>query len=158
MALTEMVRRARGLLGVGVFGGIAGALWGVGVMMLNSLGVFGPSVVFGLAWSTMGWGAFGALVGVAFGAVTMVTSGGRSVSALGFWRSALLGGAIGVGVPALIGTTLTWVFPPFVAAIPLTMMCGLFGMLFGSGLVAVGKEAEMRDRLEQEGARARIGA
>jgi hypothetical protein len=50
-------------------------------------------------------------------------------------------------LPVLFGSQLTWVYPSLLAVLPRASLCAVFGMLLGSGLVAVAKESDRRELL-----------
>ena len=143
--MDTLLHRLRGLLGLGIIGGCVGVLFGPVAMLLNSHPMFGAIFGWGLSTSVAGWGLFGALAGAGFGLVLTITAGRRRLPQLDFWGAALLGGAVGLALPVLFGPQLSWMFPSLVAVLPRTALCGVFGMLLGSGLVAVAKEADRRE-------------
>lgn len=142
--MNGFLRRLRGILGLGLTGGVIGALFGPVAVLLSNHPLFGSVLEWGLPTSVTGWALFGALSGSGFGVMLTLTAGRRRLDQLSFWKAALLGGAIGVAVPVLVGPQLTWLIPSLMAVVPRTVLCGVFGMLLGSGLVAVAKESERR--------------
>ncbi len=152
--MNTVLHRLRGLMGLGFVGGCLGALFGAGSMMLKNLTMFGSILGLSIAESATGWGVFGALAGSGFGLVLTMMAGRRRLQELNFWRAAILGGVVGVSLPVVwFGTQLGWTFPILVLfVLPQAAMCGAFGMLLGSGLVAVAKDAESRELLSTDDA------
>ncbi len=145
ISMETVLRRVRGLLGLGFVGGCVGVLFGPLAVLLNRHPLFGGWMEWGLSTSIVGWGLFGVLAGSGFGLLLTSTSTQRHLHQLNFWWAALLGGAVGLAVPMLFGPQLTWAFPSLLSVVPRTALCGAFGMLLGSGLVAVAKESERQE-------------
>lgn len=118
-------------------------------MVVKNLTMFGSILGYSIVGSATGWGLFGALAGSGFGLVLTAIAGRRRLQELSFWRTAVLGGVIGVG----LSFGLSFLTGPPLASMSLVgvlsqaTMGGAFGMLLGSGSVAVAKEAENRELL-----------
>ena len=148
--MNGVLHRLRGLVGLGVVGGGLGALVGAAYAALKNV-MFGSVLGLSVAASATGWGVFGAFAGTGFGLVLTLTASRRRLHELNFWRAAILGGLVGVSLPVVwYGAQLAWAFRSLLPAWPLAAMCGAFGMLLGSGAVAVAKEAERRDLLSSD--------
>jgi hypothetical protein len=110
-AASALLRKVRGVLGLGVSGAVLGFLAGVPIGV--ALGSLGPWVGF-LTF-------FGAATGVGFGAILGITDSYRSLDQLRTWQAALIGGGLGafiaalfpvnggqfIGTAAVLGATLT---------------------------------------------------
>ncbi len=141
----RFLRRLRGLAGLGVVGGCLGALVGAGYAVLKPF-LVGSAVGLSIAASASGWGVFGAFAGTGFGLVLTLTAGRRRLHELNFWKAAILGGAIGLSLPVVwFGGQFAWAVLSVRGIWPLAAACGVFGMLLGSGFVAVAKEVDRRD-------------
>ena len=140
--MRTLLKVIRGLLGIGavgaaVGGGSVAVLAGIvqlidGTISLPFVGyAFLAGAGLGLATTTV------------FGVVLAVTSRGRRLEELSFWRATSVSGVLGALLPLALGAL--DVLPPFVAEAPAIVICGLFGAFLGGGLVAVGKEARHRE-------------
>lgn len=141
------LRRLRGLLGLGALGGIAGALIGVGWVMVEIL--LGGSSTFRPSVGTMSavWGVVGASTGVGFGILLTATSGRRRLEDVTYGRAALLGGIAGAVCPIIVGSVVAGSLPPLGIGLWLAGVGGCVGAGVGAGLVGVAKRAQRRDAL-----------
>jgi hypothetical protein len=136
-----LVRRLRGVLGLGAFGGLAGALAGslfwVGVFLLGETN----GVVFGsLGWTAALWGTFGAFGAAGAGALLTLSSSRRTFDQVSPWRLAAFGAAMGFLAPPAYMFVMTGAYWGPVLSI-LAAASGVLGGSIGYGLVAVAKRA-----------------
>jgi hypothetical protein len=123
--IRRVLRKLRGILGLGVAGGAMGLVGGVLVgLTFGGIGTAAPL-----------WALFGAATGVGFGVVLGITDTFRSLDQLRAWHGALLGGGVGAFVAAL--------WPVYGGSFVTT--AAVLGALFTSSMVAMAKRA---DRLE----------
>jgi hypothetical protein len=95
----KLLRKLRGVLGLGLVGGAVG-FFGGGVvhlvLQLLSVWVPGISVPWGTALITaMRWGSFGAFAGAGFGGLLALTTARRTLQELSGWKVGVLGAAVG---------------------------------------------------------------
>ncbi|MEQ9397671.1 MAG: hypothetical protein RJQ04_00745 [Longimicrobiales bacterium] len=140
--MRTLLKVIRGLVGIGAVGAVVGGgslavLAGIvqlidGAISLPFLGyAFLAGAGLGLATTTVG------------GAVLAATSRGRRLEDLSFWRATSASAVVGALLPLVL--SVVGAFPPSAAEAPAMLMCGLFGAFLGGGLVAVGKEARLRE-------------
>lgn len=165
-----MGTKLRGLLGLGLVGGVlgfaGGTLWSIGTSLVR-LGVF---IDRGFWWAVASdalgtatlWGLLGAFTATAFGSCLALTDSKRSLDQLPLWRMAALGAVAGAAfLPAFVGirfgvTTLI----DAAHTLPYSMaLLGTFGAAFTTSLVAIAQRAhraelaivdETRELLERE--------
>ena len=138
--MASWLKRLRGIVGLGAFGGAAGALFG-GLWWFGSsvLGLGG--VVFGpLGWTAALWGGFGALA--ASGAGLLLTSLGsrQTLEQLSPLRVGAFGLVMGFLAPPAYMFLMTGVFWGPTLSIVATIS-GVLGGALGSGLVLAAKRA-----------------
>jgi type IV secretory pathway VirB3-like protein len=142
--MRTLLRVIRGLLGIGAVGAIAGG--GLVAVLAAVVQLIDGS--FSLQFIGYGFLA-GAGLGLAtttvFGAVLAATSRGRRLEELSFWRATAVSGVLGASLPRILGALGGDAVPPFAAEAPAIVICGLFGAFLGGGLVALGKEARLRE-------------
>ena len=146
--LKRIVAKLRGLLGLGVIGGIAGfiggALW---AGARNLLGGAFPTI-----WDVVGLGAgaglSGAACGIGFGALLMTLESKRTLEALPLWRMSLLGAAAGALVPTVYMLATSGLFH-FVNAPQIVVSVVGYGAILGgllsSTMVGLAKRAQQAE-------------
>ena len=102
----NVLRRLRGIFGLGIVWGLAWGLLGLALGTVMSLpGVLHlpplSQLVSRLAGTTVGWGIWGVASGVSFGAALMLAEGRRSLSELSTTRVGLWGAIGGLSMPIL---------------------------------------------------------
>ena len=143
--MRDVLRRLRGLLGVGVTWGSLWALIGAGVGAV--VGVFSPELwAVGnpvLDWA-VGMGLYGLVSGVGFGAVLSLTEGRKTLGDLSLKRVAAWGVLGSAAVPLLFGALGT--FPASTTAIDVLqamLVTSVLGGTFAPGAVAVARRAAL---------------
>ncbi len=121
-AASTVLRKVRGVLGLGVSGAALGLVVGIPVgVVLGSVGTWVGFLTF-----------LGAATGVGFGAILAITNDYRSLDQLRTWHAALLGGGVGAFVAAL--------FPvnggQFLGA------AAVLGAILAASMVAMAKRAQ----------------
>lgn len=135
----------RGLLGIGAVGAVAGGgLVAVLAAMVELItdGTITPQVTGYL--SVVGAG-LGLAITTAFGVVLAVTSGGRRVEELSFWRATIVSAVVGASLPLALVAIGGDALPSFASGAPAMGICGLFGAFLGGGLVGLGKHSRLRE-------------
>ena len=135
------LKRLRGVMGLGLVGGAAGAVFG-GLWWFGSSVLGLGSIVFGtLGWTAALWGGFGAFATTGVG-VLLATDGAKStLEDLSPWRVAAFGAVMGLLAPPVLVFVVTGSFwAPGVGLVG--GMSGVFGALLGSGLVLTAKRAQ----------------
>ena len=138
-----LLRRLRGLLGVGV---TWGAMWGVigaGIGVIVSLATGQP-----WAWSVFDWslgmGLYGLVSGFGFGALLTLREGRRTLFELSLPRSAAWGILGAVAVPLLFGALGT--FDAGTTAMDILgaiLVTGALGGIFAPASIAAARRAEL---------------
>jgi len=143
--LGALFRKARGLLGLGVFSGIAGAV--VGALWAAADQMMGPTMtplIMEMFERAMGGGLAGLACGMGFGALLVTLESKKSLEALPLWRMALLGAAVGVTLPTvfmlLTSGTFHFVHAPQIVVSVLGTGAVLGGVM-SSSLVGLAKGA-----------------
>jgi len=142
--MRTLLKIIQGLLGMGAVGAVVGGgLVAVlaGIVQLVD-GAFIPQY---LGYAFLAVAGLGLATTTAFGLVLAAGSRGRRLEELSFWRAASVSGVLGALLPVALGALGGDAVPPFVAEAPAIVICGLFGAFLGGGLVAVGKEARLRE-------------
>ena len=143
--MKDLLRRLRGLLGVGV---TWGSLWaGIGAGIGLAVGVFSPGA-WGLATTifdwTVGMGLYGLVSGMGFGAVLSVTEGRRTLQELSLRRVAVWGVLGSAAVPLLFGALGTFAAGTTVVdVVQAILVTGTLGGIFAPAGVAAAKRAEV---------------
>ncbi len=144
--MNRLVRRVRGLLGVGL---TWGALWsaiGAGIGLV--IGVFAPDV-WGLtdrvfAW-TIGMGLYGLVSGVGFGSVLSLREGQKTIFEVSLRRAASWGVLGSAAVPLLFGALGTFEVGTTTAEVlGAILVTGILGGTFAPGAIAIARKAELR--------------
>ena len=141
--------KLRGLLGMGVAGGVAGAILGV-LWWAGASIVGGGAIAFGsLPWTVGLWAGFGSFAALGVG-VGLATIGSRwTLQELSPAGSAAVGALVGGLAPFLVVFAATGGF--WVPSIGLIAgASGALGGLLGSGLVVAAQRAETRELAEGE--------
>ena len=144
--MNRLVRRLRGLLGVGL---TWGALWsaigaGIGLM----LGVLSPEVWDLtnpiLKW-TIGMGLYGTVSGVGFGTLLSLREGRRTIFDLSLRQTAILGVLGSAAVPLLFGALGTFEVGTTTAeVIGAILVTGVLGGTSAPAVIAIARKAELR--------------
>ena len=143
--MNGLLRRLRGLLGVGFTWGV---LWGaVGAVIGFVIGVVNPAAgtLTGpvVEWA-LGMGAYGLISGVGFGALLSVGEGSKVLRELSLKRVALWGVLGSAAVPLLFGAL--GFFEAGTTLIDVLEAMGVTAMLggtFAPGAVAIARRAEL---------------
>ena len=136
-----LMKRLRGVLGLGALGGTAGAvigsLWWFGAYLLGDTGgvIFGP-----LGWTAALWGTFGAFGAAGAGLLLTVSSSRRTLDQLSPWRLGAFGAVMGFLAPPVYMLLSTGVYWGPVLSMVATAS-GVLGGIVGYGLVEVAKRA-----------------
>ena len=143
--MTQLLRRLRGLLGVGMTWGV---LWGaIGAGIGFVLGLLDPGT-WSLANPVVDWalgmGAYGVISGVGFGALLSLGEGSKLLRELSLKRVAVWGVLGSAAVPLLFGA-----FGFFEAGTTLLDVLGAMGVTaalggtFAPGAIAIARRAEL---------------
>ncbi len=142
--MNDIWQRFRAALGLGVIGGIGGAVVGMTWALARDLLVIGSSMAGNVALGGLVWGAFGAFVTAGFAVVLASLGDAIDLDDFPLWQAGLFGAAVGSVFPTAVlylasGTILSLLFP----ALPGTAaLCALFGGVVASGLVATAKRSD----------------
>ncbi len=135
------LKRLRGVLGLGVLGGAAGALfgalWWFGSSVLGLGGiVFGP-----LGWTAALWGGFGAFAASGAGLLLTALGSRQTLEELSPWRVGAFGTLMGFLAPPAYVFLMTggYFWDPTVGLV--AAISGVLGGALGSGLVLTAKRA-----------------
>ena len=140
--MASWLKRLRGILGLGAFGGAAGALFG-GLWWLGSsvLGLGG--IVFGpLGWTVALWGGFGAFAASGAGLLLTALGSRQTLEQLSPLRVGAFGLVMGFLAPPAYVFLMTGVFWGPTLSIVATIS-GVLGGALGSGLVLAAKRAPL---------------
>ncbi len=138
--MASWMERLRGILGLGAFGGAAGALFG-GLWWFGSsvLGLGG--IVFGpLGWTVALWGGFGAFAASGAGLLLTALGSRQTLDQLSPLRLGAFGLVMGFLAPPAYMFLMTGVFWGPTLSIVATIS-GVVGGALGSGLVLAAKRA-----------------
>jgi hypothetical protein len=150
--MRKLLRKLRGLLGVGI---TWGTLWaGIGAGIGFVLGVISPEI---WGWSNpilewaVGMGAYGLVSGMGFGALLSLGEGRRTILDLSLPRVAFWGVLGSAVVPVLFG----WAgaFEASVTVVDIleaVAVTGFLGGTFAPGSVAIARRAALRDPGERD--------
>ena len=139
--MKRLLRRLRGVLGLGAFGGAAGALAGsmfwMGVFLLGAT----DGVIFGsLGWTAALWGTFGAFGTAGAGILLTVSSSRRTFDQVSPWHLAMFGAVMGFFAPPTYMFVMTGAYWGPVLSI-VAGASALLGGSIGYGLVAAARRA-----------------
>ena len=145
--MKKLLRKVRGLLGVGV---TWGALWaGIGAGIGFIIGVVSPEI---WGWSNpilewaVGMGAYGLISGIGFGSLLALGEGRRTILDLSLPRVAFWGVLGSAFVPLLFG--MAGAFEAGTTVIDILeaiAVTGVLGGTFAPGSVAIARRAALRD-------------
>lgn len=143
--MSEILRKLRGLAGVGITWGVAWATIGAGVGYL--LGLASPEI---WTWSNpiaewaLGIGLYGFVSGVGFGGLLSLREGAKTIRELSMSRIAVWGALGAVAVPLLFGALGTFGAGTTVADVVGAMLVtGGLGALSAPGSIAIARQAEL---------------
>lgn len=148
--ISSLGARLRGLLGLGVLGGllgfVGGLLWTLGVSLFGLGGFAGGwvAVASQLTGAATLWGLLGAFTATAFGTLLMFSDSKRSLDQLPLWRMAVLGALAGAAfLPAFV--TIRFGVAFFMDAahtlLPTMGLLATFGAAFTTSLVVMAQRA-----------------
>lgn len=142
--------KLRGLLGLGMAGGVAGAILGV-VWWVGASLVGAGSIAFGsLPWTIALWTGFGSFAALGVGVGLATIGSRRTLEELSPVGAAALGAAVGSLAPFLVVFAATGGF--WVPSLGLIAgASGVLGGVLGSGLVVTAQRAAARELEEGEG-------
>lgn len=148
--MNRLLRRLRGLLGVGL---TWGALWGViGALVGLLLGLVAPDV---WGWThrlfewTIGMGLYGLLSGVGFGSLLALRERRNTIFDVSLGRAAIWGVVGAAAVPLLFGALGTFeVGTTTVEVLGAILVTGVLGGTFAPAAIAIARRAELRAREE----------
>lgn len=138
----DWLRKLRGLAGLSAFGGVAGALFGVLMIIVTSVvwGVGGISLMT-LVSGAIPWALIGAVSAGGAGLAIVTLDSHKSLPELSAPRTALYGGVLGAACLLAMLLLLTPGVP--LAALSIGAGCGAaLGGGIGGGLVAAAKRAD----------------
>ncbi|MGE0161258.1 MAG: hypothetical protein AB7T31_17820 [Gemmatimonadales bacterium] len=143
-----MNRVVRGLLGLGTIGALTGGVFVAALATVVEL-IGGGAVVPGVIGTFFLAGAgLGFAVTTAFGAVLAVTSRGRAMEDVSFWRATIASAVVGALLPLVIVLIGGDAVSARLAEAPAILISGLFGAFLGGGLVGLakrGRQGEIED-------------
>lgn len=132
----------RGLVGIAALGAVCGGGF-LAVLASIALLIDGSVSLPFIGYAFLAGAGLGLATTTVFGVVLAAASRGRRLEDLSFWRAMSASAIVGALVPLVLGVL--GALPPSAAEAPAMLMCGLFGAFLGGGLVAVGKEARLRE-------------
>ena len=144
--MNGLVRKLRGLLGVGLTWGGLWSVIGAGIGL--ALGVFAPDA-WGLAdrvfdW-TIGMGLYGLVSGVGFGSLLSLREGRRTIFDLSLLRTSIMGFLGSAAVPLLFGALSMFEFGTTTAEVlGAILVTGVLGGTFAPAAIAVARREELR--------------
>jgi hypothetical protein len=103
----------------------------------------------------MAGAGLGFVTTTAFGLLLAATARGRRIEDVSFWRATTMSGVLGALVPLALAALGGGAVPSRLLGAPAVLICALFAAALGGGLVAIGKEARLRE-LEKENAEAKL--
>jgi hypothetical protein len=150
--MTTLLRRLRGLLGVGVTWGTLWAGIGAGIGFL--VGMASPEV---WGWTNpildyaVGIGLYGFFSGVGFGTLLAIGEGRRTLLDLSLVKVGIFGVLGAVLVPLMFGALGAFATGTTVVDIvEAVLLTGVLGGTFAAESVAIARRAELREREERE--------
>ncbi len=135
----------RGLLGLGAAGAVAGGGFLAVLATVLELLDWGPTSAGFIGYAFLAGAGIGFAVTTAFGVVLALTSRGRRIEELSFWRATTVSAVLGASLPLAIGVVGGDAVSPLLMQAPAIAVGGLFGACLGGGLVGVGKGARLRE-------------
>lgn len=142
--MRALLRVVRGLLGIGAVGAVAGGgLLAVLTVIVQSID--GTISLPFIGYASLAGAGLGLATTTAFGVALAATSRGRRLEELSFWRATTVAGVLGASLPLALSALGGNSVPPFATEAPAIVICGLFGTFLGGGLLALGKEARLRE-------------
>ncbi len=145
--MKKLLRRLRGLLGVGVTWGILWGGIGAGIGLL--VGAISPEVWM---WTNpileygIGIGLYGFVSGIGFGTLLSLGEGRRTILDLSLGRVAAWGVLGAVAVPLFFGMMGAFaVGTSVVDILEAVLLTGVLGGTFAPGSVAIARRAELRE-------------
>ena len=165
--LRAVGRKARGILGLGLFGGIIAGVGGAALNLITSLtriGLFADAgfwefILRSTANAGIGFFVMGSIVSATFGTALAITARDRSLSELPLWQMGLLGMGVAAVIPSGMVVVLAGWSALLNAGAPLVQfstMFAAFGGMLTAGLVAVAKRADRLEITENKKDRARL--
>ncbi len=144
--MNRLVRRLRGLLGVGVTWGTLWSVIGAGIGFV--IGVISPEVWEStnpiIEWA-IGMGLYGLVSGIGFGSLLTLREGRKTILEIPLRRAAIWGVAGAAAVPLLFGALGT--FEAGTTALDVLgaiIVTGVLGGTFAPASIAVARRAELR--------------
>ena len=144
--MNRLVRRLRGLLGVGVTWGTLWSLIGAGIGLV--IGVISPEVWEStnpiIEWA-IGMGLYGLVSGIGFGSLLTLREGRKTILDISLRRAAVLGVVGAAAVPLLFGSLGTFeAGTTAVEVLGAIIVTGILGGTFAPASIAVARRAELR--------------
>jgi hypothetical protein len=143
--MRTLLKVLRGLLGIGAVGAVAGGGFLAVLAALVSLLDWDPTSLGFIGYAFLAGAGLGLAVTTAFGVALAATSRGRRVEELSFWRATIVSAVLGASLPLVLVAVAGDAVSPALAEAPGIVICGLFGAFLGGGLVALGKQARLRE-------------
>ncbi len=144
--MNRLVRRLRGLLGVGVTWGTLWSVIGAGIGLV--VGVISPEVWENtnpiIEWA-VGMGLYGFVSGIGFGSLLSLREGRKTILDISLRRAAVLGVVGAAAVPLLFGSLGTFeAGTTAVEVLGAILVTGVLGGTFAPASIAVARRAELR--------------
>ncbi len=144
--MNRLVRRLRGLLGVGVTWGTLWSVIGAGIGLV--VGVISPEVWENtnpiIEWA-VGMGLYGFVSGIGFGSLLSLREGRKTILDISPRRAAIWGVAGAAAVPLLFGALGTFdAGTTAVEVLGAILVTGVLGGTFAPASIAVARRAEFR--------------
>ncbi len=146
MDMNRIVRRLRGLLGVGVTWGALWSVIGAGVGLV--LGIVAPEM---WGWTdrffewTIGMGLYGLVSGVGFGSLLALREGRRTMFEVSLRRTAIWGVMGSAAVPLLFGALGAFEAGTTIAEVlGAILVTAVLGGTFAPAAIAIARRAELR--------------
>ena len=144
--MNRIVRRLRGLLGVGVTWGALWSVIGAGVGLV--LGIVAPEM---WGWTdrffewTIGMGLYGLVSGVGFGSLLALREGRRTMFEVSLRRTAIWGVMGSAAVPLLFGALGAFEAGTTIAEVlGAILVTAVLGGTFAPAAIAIARRAELR--------------
>ena len=143
--MKALLRVIRGLVGLGAAGAVAGGSLVAALAALVELFADGTITVSFVGYGFLAGAGLGLVIATAFGGVLAITSRGRRLEDLSYWRAITASGLVGASLPPLLVFLGRGGISPVLGEAPAIVLSGLFGALLGGGLVTIGKEARLKE-------------